>query len=453
MVAVAVFLTALAGVLLAVKQAGEDTSPTDAAAEQVRADSLANLLTVSQGVGWAAGADHLSRLGLGATNGSGLEQSSIDALKGAFLTGQTNNKVDYSEAQSSLGLDPAGRQQFHVRMYPVGMSAVYNTSLSGLRVGYIADWENLASVTIPVTTPQASMPAYANTQLNLTMSATTINERQVLRTLGVHFLDRVYIGTKPSVVVDNPAPIPDVPLTTLLGVSAVDGDVYPDDKSYLDDTLAPRLSQYDLIVVGSGVDQSAMTADVVKSGIRDWVQNGGTLVVLGSSSQNYQWLQPLFFTGVATVNGAPTAPDVSHPLLKEPYALDWTRYDSHNRGWDIKSQGSGAHYDDFSHIIVQGGEDVMAVSKDGAFGNGRIILSTYMPREIAGSLGIDEALHFLENIVLYTDRAHLYLEYGPSAPADTTVAVAVRQSWLWDDRLGQVPVRLEVHTWTGPTAS
>jgi hypothetical protein len=48
---------------------------------------------------------------------------------------------------------------------------------------------------------------------------------------------------------------------------------------------------------------------------------------------------------------------------------------------------------------------------------------------------------------LYADRAHLYLDYGPDIPAGTAVAVAVRESWLWDELYGQVPVRIEVHSW------
>lgn len=455
MVALAVFLAAVAGVLLAVNSPGDNPAPADAAAEEVRADALADLLVVSQGVGWASGADHLSRLGFGATNGSGLQQSSIDALKGAMLAADASNgKLDYAEAQQSLGLDPAGDQQFHVRVYPVGMSAVYNSSLSNLHVGYVADWTSLGNVMVPVTTPAAQMPVVANAQINVTTGPNTALERQAIAALGLQFTNRVYIApSNPTVMVDYVAPLADIPMLTVLNVPYLQGDVYPDIKQYLDNTLAGRLSQYNMLVIGSGVDQSSLTSNAVKNGIRDWVLAGGTLVVLGSSGQNYQWLQPLFGVGVATVNGAPSAPDVSHPLLMEPYPLDWTKYDSHHLGWDIKSSGSGAHYNDFSHIIVQGGEDVMAVSKDGAFGHGRIILTTYLPREIASTMGAAEAQHFIENIVLYTDCTHLYLEYGPTAQDNTPVAVAIRQSWMWDSRLGQVPVRIEIHTWTAPAAA
>ena len=85
----------------------------------------------------------------------------------------------------------------------------------------------------------------------------------------------------------------------------------------------------------------------------------------------------------------------------------------------------------------------MAISKDGAFGAGRILLTTFLPREIAGSLGVGEAMGFIENIVLFADHTNLYLEYGPAAPLGNPVSIAVRQSWLWDETLGQVPVRLE----------
>jgi hypothetical protein len=442
MVAAAIFMGAIASVLVVTHGTASDHASADAATQDVEAGGLADIIVGSAGIGWAAGPDGLARLGLAATNGSGLQQSSIDALRGAVMASAANGRVDYEDAQRSLGLDPAGPQEFHIRIYPVGMDSVYDASLSGIRVAYVADWGNLGSVTLPPGTPSDQLVALANLQLNQTMAAATDLERDALDDLGLDFANRVYmVPATPNVQVNGQA------LTQALGVPAIEGDVYPDNKQHLDKVLAPRLPTYDILVVGSGVDHSTMTANVVKDAIRDWVLAGGTLVVLGSAQQAYQWLQPLFHTGVATVNGAAMAPDVSHPLLKEPNELAWTSYDTHGRGWDIKDQGSGAHYDDFSHVIVQGGEDVMAISKDGAFGAGRIMLTTYMPREIAGTLGIQEAMDFFENIALFSDRANLYLEYGPMAPPNTPVSVAVRQSWLYDEKLGQVPVRIEIASW------
>ncbi|HUR25153.1 MAG TPA: hypothetical protein VM327_03955 [Candidatus Thermoplasmatota archaeon] len=446
-VAAAVFLAAVGSLLLVSRGSGKDSSTADAAAKDIEASSLADLIIGSPGIGWSLGADQVTRLGLAATNGSGIQPSSIQALKGAMATSAANSKVDYPDAQRSLDMDPASSQQFHIRMYPVGMDTVYNASLSGLRVAYIADFNGFPGVTVPATTLPTQYVPVANTMLNVSMPAATALERQAIRDLGVDFTDQIFmVDGSPNVKLARLAQ-PDISLPVAMGVTAIDGDVYADDKNYLDATLPGRLNGYDLLIVGSGVAHSTMTSNAVKDGIRDWVLAGGMLVVLGSGGMAYQWLQPLFSTGIATVNGAAMAPDVSHPLLKEPNVLSWTSYDSHGRGWDIKDQGSGAHYNDFSHVIVQGGEDVLAISNDGAFGAGRILLTTYLPREIAQTMGVGEAMAFIENIVLYADRTNLYLEYGPPAPLGEPVSVAVRQSWVWDPVLGQVPVRFEIQTW------
>ncbi|MHB1261553.1 MAG: hypothetical protein ACYC2H_07535 [Thermoplasmatota archaeon] len=450
LVAAAIFMAAISAIVLTSNDANQDIESANSAAQDIEAASLADVLLGSPGIGWSLGADGIERLGLGASNGSGIDPVSILSLKGAMALSTVNGKVDYADAQASLGLDPTGSSQFHIRMYPVGMETVYDSSLSGIRVALIADFTSLPATTLPLTTLPSLYAEQANTQLNLTMGPDTTLERQAIQDLGLQFTDRVYISTSsPTVVVDQVSPLPDLSILTALGVSSLEGSVYPDIKSYLDANLPSRLSQYDILIVGSGVDHSALTANAVKDGIRDWTLAGGTLVVMGSDSQAYQWLQPLFHTGVATVNGAATAPDVSHPLLKEPNELAWTSYDTHGKGWDIKDTGSGAHYDDFSHVIVQGGEDVLAISKDGAFGSGRILLTTFLPREIASAQGEGEAMALIENIILFADHTNLYLEYGPAAPLGASVSVAVRQSWLWDDILGQVPVRFEIQTWQG----
>lgn len=446
LVAGVIFMGAVSAILLTSQDGAGDRAAANNAAQDIEAASLADVLLGSPGIGWSLGADQITRLGLGASNGSGLDSASIAALKGAMAVSTDNDRVDYADAQASLGIDPTGSQQFHIRMYPVGMSDVYDSSLSGISVGYIADFSSLPTVSIPLATPSSLYVFQANAQINASMGPSTILERQAIHQLGLDFTDGVYMtSASPTVGLDQLIG-PDIPLATLLG-GPIDGDVYPDIKAYLDANLPSRLAQYDMLIVGSGADHSSLTANAVKDGIRDWVLAGGMLVVLGSSGQAYQWLQPLFHSGVATVNGAALAPDVSHPLLKEPNELAWTSYDSHGRGWDIKDTGSGAHYDDFSHVIVQDGEDVLAISKDGAFGDGRILLTTYLPREIAGTLGLGEAMGFIENIVLFADRTNLYLEYGPQAPLGQPVSIAVRQSWVWDGVLGQVPVRLEIQTW------
>ena len=71
-------------------------------------------------------------------------------------------------------IESYGSAGFHIRVYPVGLANLYNASLSQLRVGYIADWSSLPSVSVSSTVAQNQMAAQANVQLNLTMAPTTV---------------------------------------------------------------------------------------------------------------------------------------------------------------------------------------------------------------------------------------------------------------------------------------
>lgn len=443
MTAGAIFLAAVASVLVVSRGAAKDTAISGEAAKHVQAEGLADILVASAGVGWDDGADGLERLGLMASNGSGLDPDSLEALRGAVEESTDNDKVDYEDALASLGMDADGTEGFHVRVYPVGLDDLELDP--GLSVAYIGDWTSLGSVKValPVGSSEA-MAVKANVELNKTMFAASIYERQALRALGVDFTDRMYItAATPTILIDYAFPLPDLPLLTVLNIPLLEGDVYPDHKQYLDIVLEDRLELYDIIVVGSGVDHGAFVKNEIKEGVKEWVHDGGTLIVLGSNEKSTNWLKPLLDTGISTVNGAPTAPDIAHPLLKEPNSLDWTSYDNDDQGWEIDDEA----YEDFSHVVIQDGEDVLAASKDQSFEDGRIILTTYYPRTIATDIGQAEAQAFLENMLTYADRSDLYLDYGGTVPADQPVALAVRQSFLWDDVYGQVPVRIEVLAW------
>jgi hypothetical protein len=449
----AIFLASVGAILLASQGAVTDHTEQDEATKGLEAQGLAALIAGSSGVGWSAGPDHLTRLGLLAANGTSLDPAALEAMRGGVERSTVNGKVDYEDALRSLGVDPASSAGFHLRIYPVGLDDLAVSP--DLSVAYIGDWTTLLGVTValPVSTP-AAMAIKANAALNASMFPSTQYERQAIRALGVDFTDQVYVklttsglASYPSVKVDNPSPIPDVELLPLLHLTLMDGDVYPDIKAYLEAYLPARLSQYDVIVVGSGVDHGNLVKQEIKDGIKDWVLAGGTLIVLGSVDQSTAWLSPLFNVGVDTVNGSPTAPDVAHPLLKEPNDLSWTSYDSHGTGWDISESGAIGAYEDFSHVIIQDGEDVLAVSKQASFGSGRVILTSYHARDIAGSMGLGEATAFLENMITYADRSALYLDYGGEVPVDQPVALAVRQGSLWDEVYGQVAVRIEVLAW------
>lgn len=447
LVAGVIFLGTVAGVIVATRSTASDPYSTQSeSVKEVEASGLADLLVGSPGVGWSADADALQRLGLAAANGSGLNSDALEALRGAVEASTDNGKVDYEEALTSLGLATDGSDGLHIRIYPID---VEEASLTGKRVAYIGDWTSLAStkVALPVGSQEA-MAVKANVALNLSMFAASASERQALDALGADFNNRVYITTAAvSILVDYPTPLPDLPLLTVLNVPLMEGDVYPDSKPYLDLVLVDRLAQYDVLVIGSGVDHAALNKNEVKNAIAGWVLSGGSLVVLGSDEKSTAWINPLLNAGVSTVNGAPMAPDVSHPLLKTPNELSWPSYDSHDQGWDIQESGAVAAYEDFSHIIVQDEEDVLSVSKAGAYGSGQVILSTYRGRDIASAQGQGEAENFLENMLAYIDQSDLYLDYGGSVPDDRAIALEVRQSWIWDPTYGQVPVRIEVLAW------
>ncbi|MHB8634807.1 MAG: hypothetical protein ACYDBQ_12740, partial [Thermoplasmatota archaeon] len=404
------------------------------------------------------------------------------ALRGALTTANAaNGLVDYQEAQTSLGMAAGGTTGFHIRMYPRAMLGLeHYADLSKIHTAYIGEWASLATVhvnlngnvTVPMPctrcAPRAFAPVptvqtqltiidnLAQVQLNTSMFTATRSERTELTDLGLQYTDRIYITPYLPVVLvsDNldVSPTGDLaqePLSAYTLQPLNSGDLYPDNKQYLDGVLPGRLPSYQVLVVGSGVDQTALNDAAVKNAITSWVMGGGELIVLGTDKQSYNWLMPMFGAGVSTVNGAAVAPDPTSPLLIDPHVLAWTSYNSHGFAWDLKDHGqnNGQGTDAFNHVVLQGGEDVLAISKDGAFGKGRVTLTSYFPREIAQNVSKQEAENFLDNIILYSDRSNLYLEYGPMAPRDQPVAVAVRASYLWDSKLGQVPVTVEVEEW------
>lgn len=446
----AIFMASIGAVLLTSQGAAADRAGPDNAVRTQEAKNLVDMLVGSPGVAGESGPDGLVRLGFAAHNGSGLQQSSMDALRGAALVADSGNGlVDYEEAKRSLGLDPGGTKEFHLRIYPVLPKDSPDNAGTTLRVAYVADWARIATAKVPMGTPTDQLIQQANAQLNLTMAAGTDLERNALNGIGLDFNNHVYYTgtTTPMVVVDMPDPQPDQPILEAIGEPFLDGDVYLDHKAYLTATLPNRLAQYDILVIGSGVDHSSMTPNAIKDGIRDWVLGGGNLVVLGTSEADSSWLQPIFHVGQSSANGAASATDSGHPILHQPYHLSWTSYDNHGKAWDIKSQGSAAHYEDFSHVVVADGGTILAISNEGAFGTGRIVLSNYLVREIAASFGAAEATHFFVNIIAMEEHKNLYLDYGPAIPEGVASAVAVRQSWLAGGSLGTIPMRIEVHVW------
>lgn len=459
------FIVALAfftGILGALVVATADTphsvdSEVQDAQNRLDAQRLADVLVGSPGIGWAGGPDAVSRLGLLHDDGSRLDDDRLDALRGAaFDADPTNGKVDYMEALESLGLPTNNELGFHVRMAPVGLQKTLQAAdLSHIRTAYVGDWSlSSTTVTVDLGTDQ-EMVDQARALVGQSIGPDTQSERDVINGLGVSYDDLVNLHGLDVQVVTDPAAGTTEPLRSRLAdPSLMDGDLYLDNKQYLahpqpsgKGLVEEHVWQYQVLFIGSTIDHESLTSANVKQPIADWTLAGGTLMVLGSGSQNFQWLQPLFSVGTTTVNAAPAAPDVSHPMLHEPYSLDWPSYDNFGLSWKLKDSGVVATHEKFQHVITSEGEDILAVSNEGAFGTGRVFLTSFRPGDIAQSLSSLEAGNFVNNMVLYSDRAHLYLDYGPTPPPDTAVSAAVRTTQVLDGDLGMVNLRITILYW------
>ncbi|HVL49048.1 MAG TPA: hypothetical protein VM889_10865 [Candidatus Thermoplasmatota archaeon] len=189
--------------------------------------------------------------------------------------------------------------------------------------------------------------------------------------------------------------------------------------------LPDVLSRYNILIIGSKFRQSALEPHAVKEGIANWVNDtGGTLVVLGSVAQNAQWLQPLYGAGIHNANGGVSAPDPGHPILHAPEGLAYQSYNDNGKAWRLKQD------DYYTHVLSkgvgnQGSEDTLAVSKPGVFGDGSVILSTYMPGSLMTPQSDLEGKKFLHNLMSQS-YTMLFLDFGPAIPPGVPVGSSTR---------------------------
>jgi hypothetical protein len=236
--------------------------------------------------------------------------------------------------------------------------------------------------------------------------------------------------------------------TTHEGATHGAGDVYVDESSVLEDHMTTHLSQYDTLVVGTNVDHNAMTSGDVKWPIHDWVtEEGGHLIVLGNADPNTQWLQPLYGSGVASASGGVSTPDPSHPVLHNPEELEYDRYKDHDTAWKLRA-GADDYY---THVIQKDSsgsqtEDVLAVSEPGAFGNGSVVLGSYNLSDLTDGDNEDESKKLLRNMVLESYQM-VYVDYGPSIPADAAVATEKRAAAIPHPSLPGNTVEVKVITY------
>lgn len=236
------------------------------------------------------------------------------------------------------------------------------------------------------------------------------------------------------------------------------GSVYPDVQGTLNDDLSAILAvepdpthpgalrpQYlDVLIVGSDVDHTAMSKPAAQEAVKQWVLAGGHLVVFGSTAQDVNWLAPIFASGIASSSGGLYTPDLDHPLLHTPYALDYVTYAAPPNAWQLDPSAQ-AH---FTNVVVDGaGNAILTVSDPAAFGQGRVVLTGWLPFNVLGHSGAAqtvEAKHLIANLVLLSLQ-NLFLDYGPHIPPGVNVIPASRLALIPQPGLGLVPVTVVVY--------
>lgn len=206
------------------------------------------------------------------------------------------------------------------------------------------------------------------------------------------------------------------------------GDVFADDGNGAG-ALVALLPRYTTLVIGSEVSQTALAPAGVKYAIAEWVQRGGNLLVLGTVNSQSRWIEPVYHAAQVTANGGISAPDPTHPILQAPNRLSYERYLDRGRAWHIKDGQP------FTHVLSRGAsgdgrDDTLAVSHPGAYSNGTVVLTSYMPGALTSPQDDAEARRLLHNLMTQS-HTMLFLDYGPPVPPGVPVGS--------DSRLVAVP--------------
>lgn len=429
-----VFMAAIGGIFVYTHSAGSAVEQTRhaEAAQAVDAATLLELLVRDPGAGWGGGI--VTRLGLANENGTALNATRLAQLQTQGGAGT----IDADQARTALGLPQHAGIRLQVE--PLDSAIVLDGMLAGKQVLYIGDWTAVAGITLGI--GQGTL-ANANAQLNLTMAANGLLERNALAATGADFDNRMHIAVGAPTILVQVTTLPNVqlPLLTVLGIPLAQGDVLHDGKTYIDAVLPGKLATggYDVLVVGSGVDQSALTGTGVQAAIASFVRGGGDLVVLGSASTNVNWLQALASVTVHPASGALAAATPEHPILSVPNELPWPTYPLPTTAWAVDPTA-------FDAALMQGTRTALVTSQPEP-GMGRIVLTMLQPRLVAQQLGVPAATQLLQNLLLEqrtVEGAHVV--FGDELPGTVTVSSAQRTALL-DVEGTLVPVRLTLWAW------
>jgi hypothetical protein len=156
-----------------------------------------------------------------------------------------------------------------------------------------------------------------------------------------------------------------------------------------------QLASYDLLLIGSGALRNYPSFRKVRGRIEDYLNGGGTVVIMGQPSDWPSAVLPISLAPVTaelSANGVTTA-DQSHDLLKRPYQIGVSGLSA----WFTRPQKITCAVVSPARPVLTGpsGEMLLSVS---TIGRGKIIYCGLPLTEMVGSLNI-EAIHLLSNIL------------------------------------------------------
>jgi hypothetical protein len=176
---------------------------------------------------------------------------------------------------------------------------------------------------------------------------------------------------------------------------------------------------------------------------------------MGSDDQSVTWLEPIFHAALETGSGGVYTPDQQHAALNVPNQLDYGSYTS-STSWSYNA-GAG---ESFTHVVTQGDADLLGIGNPGAFGLGKVILTSWRAFQLtsnqvstcpdsSGDWSNCQALFLVQNLVTLSYR-ELYLDYGPVIPFGVPVGADIRIGSIYHPELNQLlGIQLQIFVFPG----
>ncbi|MHB8603697.1 MAG: hypothetical protein ACYDCK_00460 [Thermoplasmatota archaeon] len=199
-------------------------------------------------------------------------------------------------------------------------------------------------------------------------------------------------------------------------------------------------------VVGTNVDQRQLGSAFFARAVSNFVAGGGEVLALGSTTIDPTWLKDTVAQFVAVAGSSPLVAggDMTHPLLKEPFAIDATKLTT--------SSPSYTALPGFASVLASASKDangapvpLIEASLPQPNVEGAVVLARFTPGYAANAVD-DLAPHFLGNALLFGALRSAYIDFGSVIPNVTTVAQSTRTlDYAPDGSTNEPPVAGRVH--------